>query len=969
MTTTSKKTVDNELSLLSANVNSINGKFSDICVITDTIKPSIFCCQESKLSRDDCFNHLTIPSYIDFHSPRTANGGGLSIYCLSSLNPTIHKLDLPLNSNIELMCVKFISGSVTYGVLNVYRSPALCPIPDFIDSLSTCISDIIDSFDNLFVVGDFNICMLNDIHSCRNLFNMLSSNFDLIQLVSDYTHKSRIIDHIYVPRSLAATSTIKLLPPIEKHHHALSLTVKQPIPVSSVQSFVKFDFSNADWFSLNNFLCSVNITDFVTRNSNIDHIIQIIISFLLYACVLYIPLKTIKINPKFPWMNDDVRRKKRAQYRAHRCYKKSTDPHIKSHHYSRYIKLCKQYRKSVAKAKSQYISNNFSSFNNISKFWRSFNKSLGRNSSKIHNLILNNGTVIIDPVSISRHLSNHFCSVFSPADVHNFDSSPFVHNDTLPFLVDVDFVRSKISLIDCNKSAGSDYLSPRIVKSCSFALAPVITSIINKCVRSCYFPDVLKHAIVTPIPKIKSSFNICDFRPVSVLTVFDKIFELHLYSLLQPYIFNRLSSSQYGFRPRLGTTDCLYNVVNIISFYLNSHSAVSLTCFDLSKAFDTVSHFLLLNSLRDFYRVPGPLLNIIKSYLTNRTQSVRIGSVLSDPAPVTSGVPQGSVLGPLLFISFINSISDCVLSAGSHLFLYADDIALVHPIKNAASFVDINSDCTILASHVTDVLKLKLNVSKTISLICERNKSRPIYTNQSYITLNNIPVANLSVIKYLGVYIDKFLTFSHNNSTRILTVRRSIAAFSRTFRSSVPSNVMRYIFISLYKSVLMYAITVTYPTNVKCRAKLESLNRYLCRLITNKFDYTLSYDHLLSEANFKSIAQEVFVLRVCYLHSVIFKSKYMHPVLIDNFIKFRSAVSSRSVSRSYSHGFQLYPPMFKYEVSMMSSLYLSVLAFNVLPCDVFVSTSFRASVNSRDVLVFVINHSDSKHLIVLSTDC
>ena len=501
--TTTKKTVDNDLSLLSVNVNSINSKFADLSVITDTHKPSILCCQETKVGRDECLNHLALFNYIDFHSPRTVNGGGLSIYCLSSLNPTVHKLNLSPNSNIELLCVKFNIGYVTYGVLNVYRSPSLCPVPEFIDCLSNVVSDIIDCFNYLFVAGDFNICMLNDVHNCRKLFNVLSSNFDLLQLVSDYTHKDRIIDHMYVPRSLASTSTVTLLPPVEKHHHTISLSVQHTIPVSPVQSFVKFDYCNADWLSLNNFLCSVNITDFVTRNSNIDHIIHIIISFILYACVIYIPLKSTKINPKFPWVTDDVRKLKRAQYRAHRCYKKSIDPHLKSHHYSRYLKLCKLYRKSVAKAKSHYITNNFSSFTNISKFWRSFNKSLGRNCSTIHNLILNNGTVIIDPLLISQHLSNHFSSVFSPADVHNFDSSPFVHTDVLPFLVDVDFIRSKLSLINCNKSSGSDNLSPRIVKSCSFALAPVITCIINKCIRICYFPDILKHAIVSPIPKVK----------------------------------------------------------------------------------------------------------------------------------------------------------------------------------------------------------------------------------------------------------------------------------------------------------------------------------------------------------------------------------------------------------------------------------------------------------------------------------
>ena len=264
-------------------------------------------------------------------------------------------------------------------------------------------------------------------------------------------------------------------------------------------------------------------------------------------------------------------------------------------------------------------------------------------------------------------------------------------------------------------------------------------------------------------------------------------------------------------------------------------------------------------------------------------------------------------------------------------------------------------------------MPFKLNVSKTISLICERNKSRPIYTNQSYITLNNTPISNLHVIKYLGVHIDKFLTFSHNNTTRILTVRRSIAAFNRAFRASIPSHVKRYIFITLYKSVLMYAITVTYPTNVKCRTKLESLNRYICRLITNNYDYSIPYASLLSNANLPSIAQEVFVLRLCYLHSVIFKSKYLHPLLIENYIKYRSTVSARLASRSYSHGFQLYLPMFKYEVPKMSSLYLSVYAFNLLPGDVFVSSSFRSSVNSLDVLLSVINRSDSKHLIVLST--
>ena len=274
------------------------------------------------------------------------------------------------------------------------------------------------------------------------------------------------------------------------------------------------------------------------------------------------------------------------------------------------------------------------------------------------------------------------------------DHQPHVNPSSFPteLLCTEDDIFNLIAELDCSKSTGPDDISAKMLKGTATSAASSLTHLFNLSLTTGRFPDAWKLARVVPVPKATDLSMPSNYRPISILSIISKVLEYAIYQIIFQHLCLNwpISSKQWGFLPGRSTTSALLSVTNDWLQQLDQGHDVCSVYFDLRKAFDYVPHHLLLQKLLDIQLNPH-IIQWVSSYLTNRSQLVVVEGTCLPVLPVLSGVPQGSVLGPLLFLIFINDVTAQV-SAGSSLSLFADDMALYRPICSTVDFSTVQCD-------------------------------------------------------------------------------------------------------------------------------------------------------------------------------------------------------------------------------------------------------------------------------------
>ena len=305
-----------------------------------------------------------------------------------------------------------------------------------------------------------------------------------------------------------------------------------------------------------------------------------------------------------------------------------------------------------------------------------------------------------------------------------------------------------LSSLDCNKANGHDNISARMLKATALSITSAVTKLFNISISLGEIPNEWKMARVSPIPKGTTSPDPAKYRPISLLSILSKLLETPMRNVLLYHLQEHcpLSDNQWGFTKGKSTTGALLAATDQWHQWLDDGLEICTVFFDYSKAFDTVPHRLLLQSINVHH-------HLLRSYLCGRTQYVCVGGSASRLQPVISGVPQGSVLGPLLFNFYINDISLLQLSAGT-MSLYADDVMLYRIIRSQADFISLQADVDTLCIW-TDKNRLKFNATKCKYMVISR-KRQPIVPS-SPIAIKDTPLVKVFSYKYLGVWITSTL--------------------------------------------------------------------------------------------------------------------------------------------------------------------------------------------------------------------
>ena len=396
---------------------------------------------------------------------------------------------------------------------------------------------------------------------------------------------------------------------------------------------------------------------------------------------IHAPLKKAKIKHKAykPWITSGLKKSMKVR---DKLYKKW----LITRNYV-FLNKYKLYRNKIAIINKIYRDCFYNDIliksDNTKKMWDNINLLINkkRPSSHIEKLQVDNKRYE-QPLTISNCLNDFFCNVPSTLAAQ----LPKSHKSATSYLSQKrkQFRFAQVSEIevfllleslDTNKSFGIDKIHPLLLKTAALQIYRPLTFIFNLSINKGIFPDSMKLAKVVPIFKQGSRFVCSNYRPISVLSSISKIFERCIFNQLMFYFTNNnmISPKQYGFRPGFTTSDCLIDLIEEITSSLDKGLYVVSLFLDLSKAFDTVNHQILLNKLK-YYGLQQSEYNWFQSYLNNRKQQVHANGVASDTRFISTGVPQGSILGPLLFIIFINDLPKSSTFFSTRL--YADHTSL-----------------------------------------------------------------------------------------------------------------------------------------------------------------------------------------------------------------------------------------------------------------------------------------------------
>jgi hypothetical protein len=451
--------------------------------------------------------------------------------------------------------------------------------------------------------------------------------------------------------------------------------------------------------------------------------------------------------------------------------------------------------------------------------------------------IENKGQLITDPKTVVNLFNKFFVSI--GPDLAS--KIPTTAKDFKTYLkgsyIDSFFLMPTISsevinvthLLPNKKSAGFDEIPVTILKQTIDLLADPLSKIINLSLSKGIVPKLLKIAKVCPIYKQGSKDEICNYRPISVLPSFSKVFEKIVFTRLNEYLLkmNIIIPNQYGFRAHHSTSMALLDLYDKISQNIDDKKYVIGLFIDLQKAFDTIDHKILLEKLFH-YGIRGKALDWFTSYLSERQQYVSMSDVASSYEPVCCGVPQGSILGPLLFLIYVNDIVNC-----SHLLyfiLFADDTNILFCDDNLERLIYMLNVELEKLSYWFKANKLSLNLKKT-NFITFGSKVYSKYNNEVDIQIDKIKIKQVSSIKFLGVIIDEKLVWKDHISTLSAVLSKNIGIINKV-KHILPTNILLTLYNALVLPHLSYCCLVWGWASDSALDRILKLQKRIVRIVT-----------------------------------------------------------------------------------------------------------------------------------------
>jgi len=646
-------------------------------------------------------------------------------------------------------------------------------------------------FSEIIITGDLNCNILRETTFCDKMVSFGLQPVNSTQPTHFTHHSETLLDVFFVSSLSNALQYDQLSVPVFSKHDLIFLTYN--FRKTSTDEYIQYrDYKNLDLMGLSHAINEID-WDLIYFTASVDDQVDFLQNNINFLYDRFLPLKTKKIKPtQKPWFCDNIKRLITQRNKTYNRWKRYRTSDI----YEEFKNISKNIVKMIDTAKAEYYRSKFTDAVSTKQTWKQI-KAIGMCNKKSNS--------ICDKTVDINKLNEKFVqsSVADTETTLPSDIVPEENCDNRFSFVSVNQCDVYTSFMKITSNAtGFDNIEPRFFKLLLPSLLPYICHIFNTIIMTSVFPKNWKLAKVIPIAKSNG-----DFRPISVLSYLSKAFEQLLSSQIQTFIdFNSLlDNKQSGFRKNRSCTTSIIDVTEEIRINQDKKFVTFLLLLDFSKAFDTIDHHILCSKLYKLYYFSKSAIKLIKSYLTNRFQAVYANFNTSSFLPILTGVPQGSVLGPLLFSLYANDLPKVLRYCNYHI--YADDVQLylgcnIAQIEQTIHL--INQDLSRIHSWSREN-RLVLNPSKTKCLVIH---NKPFcHNNLTKLKIDSTPIEYVDSATNLGFTFNGTLTWNNHINKAICQTLFKLRALWKTQRL-VPENIRLLIAKTYILPTLFYGVEV-----------------------------------------------------------------------------------------------------------------------------------------------------------------
>ena len=824
--------------------------------------------------------------------------GGVCLYFKESL-PIKERCDLEILPETIVAEIKLNRKKIFFVLSYCHPSMPTNEFEEYTKLLENIYESIRKENPTISIIcGDFNArCPLfwegDSENNQGRLFNDFLMSNHLEQLISEPTHvrddgSQSCIDLICTDQPFIFTETgvLSSLDSHSKHniiHGKLNINIPRPPPFK--RKIWDYKISNIDLIRFD--LLKVNWQD-LFFNLNVSEMVLLFTDVFMDIMARHIPNKIITCNDKdAPWITPEV---KTAIKRNARVYRKWVQRGRNPLDQNKVREARNSANKLIKEAKLAYYTNLGSKLSDPKigqkVFWSAYKKLANKKICTNIPPIIDNGTYISNFKQKAHIFNDYFANQCTINDNGSLLPNFVPKTDATISHVTVtkDHIIRIINNFNSNKAHGCDQISVSMLKLCAVEVTVPLQIIFKNCMISGTFPDPWKYANVQPVHKKENRQMKTNYRPISLLPICSKILEKIVFD--QVYTFlnvnNLLSKNQSGFRSGDSTIYQLLSITTTIYETFEKYDETRAIFLDISKAFDKVWHEGLLFKLK-CNGISGTLLNFFENYLFNRHQRVVLNGQESDWMTIKAGVPQGSVLGPLLFLVYINDLTDNI---SSDMRLFADDSSLFTCVKGISQTHDklVKDLQTITAWAYQWKMVFNPDLTKqAIEVIFSCKEKKPVHPE---LTFNDIPIARKPFTKHLGVYLDSRLNFSKHIKEKVLKAMKGVTLL-KFLSKYVDRNVLAMSYKMYVRPHLDYGDVIFHNQRADLMKLIERV-QYKAALIVSGCWKGTSQEKLYEELGWESLSDRRWIRRLSTFYKI---TNGLTPSYLSDHIPKRNEIS------------------------------------------------------------------------------